>query len=138
MSLSTPVPANSGHTCRLDLPTTNPATALVPRIRHHTHAILTSWGLPEQTVDIADLVLDELVANAATHSTPLTVTLTLAPGGLRIEVDDSDPRPLAEPSGPTGAHATHGRGLHIVHTLATAHGCHSHPTHKTVWAHLAL
>ncbi len=96
-------------------------------------------ALPAHCLEGADavvLMLSELATNAVQHaSTPFDVTLAVAPDGTSVHVAVSDgaggyPAPQ-EPN----AEAPHGRGLHIVCTLADAWGIemrHSQPG-KTVW-----
>ena len=86
--------------------------------------------------DAVVLMLSELSTNAVLHaSTPFDVTLTVAPDGESVHVAVSDnaggyPAPQ-EPD----ADAPHGRGLHIVRTLADAWGIEMQRDQpgKTVW-----
>ncbi len=81
-------------------------------------------------------MLSELATNAVLHaSTPFDVTVSVAPDATHVRVGVSDgsegyPVPL-EPSTDT----PHGRGLHIVRTLADAWGIEMHRSRpgKTVW-----
>lgn len=93
-------------------------------------------------VDDAVLVADELVSNAHRHGrAPRRCRLTLVDGGrsVRIEVDDASP---AQPRLRTPDRSG-GRGLILVDRLSTSwgvlnHAHPNHPTHKTVWAELAM
>ncbi len=86
--------------------------------------------------DAVVLMLSELATNAVLHaSTPFDVTVAVAPDASSVRVDVNDgaggyPVPL-EPD----ADAPHGRGLHIVRTLADAWGIEMRRGQpgKTVW-----
>jgi anti-sigma regulatory factor (Ser/Thr protein kinase) len=88
-------------------------------------------------LDDATLVVSELVTNALRAGARLmTLTLVIEPGHLRVTVtDDVTARPrLLE----TPPEALHGRGLHIVSTLATDWGFTRLSNGKEVWADLSL
>lgn len=104
---------------------------------------LHGWVLPV-LVDDAVLILSELATNALTHGTgPVWYRLrrTVDAAGaeaVRLEVGDHGPGcpdgslPGAQPP----ADACHGRGLHIVASLATAWGTAVLPHGHLVWADL--
>lgn len=86
-------------------------------------------------VDVAVLLVSELVANAVLHAhTPIRVVLRLNGALLRVEVHDGDRRT------PTRKHysalATTGRGLFLVERLARDWGVSTNPTGKSVWFEL--
>lgn len=100
-----------------------------------THCI--RWGC-EPVVDIAQLVLSELVTNAVSHGrSRCEVRLALTESALRIEVADhgaGTPEPLV-----TSDTDDHGRGLLLVSAVAAAWGVQPIPgAGKVVWAHIAL
>jgi anti-sigma regulatory factor (Ser/Thr protein kinase) len=86
--------------------------------------------------DDAELLLSELVANAALHAnTEIVVRIELRPESLHLAVSDSSPRQ------PVVRHysdqSTTGRGLALVSAVALRWGIDPHPDgSKTVWAEL--
>lgn len=108
----------------------------VPAARHAVEQALSVWGL-ESLAWTAALLVTELTANALLHAgTGFTVTLmTLAGGGLRIEVSDGSRR--APRTRRFGEDATTGRGLHLVADLCDDWGVSASMTGKTVWVELA-
>lgn len=129
-------------------------TSDVPLARALVRRTLDSWCLAG-TVEDAELVVTELLANALARSAP-PVVLTLRrrgpfPGtatGLRIEVSDADPAlprfalpgpDACEHNGsfPDPAHEN-GRGLALVAALSTRVGGTITDHGKTVWAELAV
>ena len=104
--------------------------------------VLAGWRM-ERLLGDAELLASELVANAAEHGDGNPIGLTLRrhaePGGrpaITCEVTDTSPavpRPRdAEPD------AERGRGLAIVHALASSSGVRAEPAGKTSWFTLAL
>jgi anti-sigma regulatory factor (Ser/Thr protein kinase) len=93
---------------------------------------------PPDTVEIATLLTDELLANALEHGvgTPV-LALEVNPYQLRVYVHDEDPtRDLAPlPIEPT---RERGRGLAIVAALAAQWGVEPRRDGKRVWFALAL
>lgn len=91
-----------------------------------------AWRLPDLLAD-ASLVVSELATNAVQHAgTPFVVTVARAGSRLHVAVRDGDPafpRP-AVPAGP----GVRGRGLRLVHTVATAWGALPARGGKVVWA----
>ncbi|WP_162824229.1 ATP-binding protein [Peterkaempfera bronchialis] len=108
--------------------------------REVTALTLGRWGLIHFVPDV-QLCVSELVGNAVLHAIPddcpgwlsrrrtLTVTWRKWPAWLVLDVADADPNaptlPMGEMFGPDLADElpeatlpTHGRGLHIVRTLA--------------------
>jgi hypothetical protein len=131
--------------------------AAVPRVvrwaREHVACALSGWGLSGDVVDVARLLISELVTNSIHVSggpgrAPLagagpdcaeriSVTVQLAPGRLVIEVFDHDLRPpvLAD----EGADAESGRGLVLVQALSKEWGHFFPPSGgKTVFAVIGL
>jgi len=113
---------------------------------------LSDWGWDHrnQCTHTAALLVAELAANAVQHGRVpgrdflLTLVLTKAEAGpavLRIEVSDCRDEQLPRPANvtPPGADDEHGRGLLLIHSLATRWGVDPrHPCGKTVWAEIQL
>jgi anti-sigma regulatory factor (Ser/Thr protein kinase) len=92
------------------------------------------WGY-DRLCDDARLIVSELVCNAVRHAgTDIGLTLMTRQQGLRMEVSDSSTQPvhrrLATPADENG------RGLALVHALASHYGVQRSATGKTVWAEL--
>jgi anti-sigma regulatory factor (Ser/Thr protein kinase) len=74
----------------------------------------------------------ELTTNALLHAgTGFTVSLRLDDDLLRLAVTDHSVRLPHQRS--HDAHATTGRGMHVVRALSSAHGVESTAAGKTVW-----
>jgi hypothetical protein len=83
------------------------------------------------------LVCSELVNNALMHTTSggwLSVWW-IPDRLLRLELEDTDPTLPTLPSAP-GVTQLHGRGLHIVDTVASRWGMHRSERGKTIWCEL--
>src|SRR5580698_9852716 len=98
-------------------------------------------GAGDGEADALVLMLSELATNAVQHAaTEFEVGVLVAPDGhqVRIEVTDAAAG-FPTPEDPI-ADAPHGRGLHIVRTLADAWGIEMRrdPPGKTVWFSLPL
>ncbi len=94
------------------------------------------WAMPE--LDSAELLLTEIVTNAAVHAgTDMTVSLSVSSGRLRVEVSDCSremPRPRRPTTGSEG-----GRGLLLLQRLSHSWGwatSEDSPRCKTVWFEL--
>jgi anti-sigma regulatory factor (Ser/Thr protein kinase) len=97
--------------------------------------VLLRWGYrDEPCVQLAELIVSELVANAVRHAGG-TCTLTVSADRATVTLtvtDESSVPPVRRP--PDGG----GRGLMIVEELSTSWGYVEHPGDgKTVWARLA-
>jgi anti-sigma regulatory factor (Ser/Thr protein kinase) len=91
-------------------------------------------GCPDGLVGDAVLLTSELVSNAVLHAaTPFQVEISVD-GPIRVVVRDgsADP-PLVQQAGPD---EPGGRGLFLVHSLATRWGYEVTPTGKSVWFEL--
>ena len=107
--------------------------------RRFTRQLLPTWDVPEAVLESAELVVSELVTNAARHSEDaLDVALERAPGLLRIAVTDTSHRMPVEAGGPVEEDATSGRGLMLVEAVASRWGVDSTGLSKRVWAELDL
>ena len=128
-----------------DMPTTAAArrfpaaTSSVGQARRFLLAQLP--GASDGEADSLVLMLSELATNAVQHAaTEFEVQVQVAPDGHRVRVEVTDgaagfPTPQEQV-----ADAPHGRGLHIVRTLADAWGIEMRRDQpgKTVWFSLPL
>ena len=88
-------------------------------------------------IDVAALLVSELVTNAVLHArTPMVVTVTIRDGLVRVGVQDGSPTLPALREYDRSA-AT-GRGLQMVERLASRWGVDVNDGSKTVWFELAL
>lgn len=104
--------------------------------RRFVSRVLQRWRL-EPLVDVATLLTSELVSNAILHSrADMELRVSRASTDrVRVEVFDhgsGNPRRRRAP-----AQATTGRGLDLVHVLATDWGVRRLAGGKTVWFELA-
>jgi hypothetical protein len=108
-------------------------------LRYILRTYLHSWEMPE-LADSATLALTELVANVVRHvpGRRATVLLLRRPGGVRVEVADTEPQIPVFPRFPTAVDEEGGRGLLIVEAVTDRWGWYRMPSHparpgKTVW-----
>lgn len=114
----------------------------VPRSRAALHAVLGGWGVGQEVLESAELVLSELVTNALRVRVPndrqvgVRIARLLEDGLLRLEVSDAGSGRL-EVRAP-GDDETGGRGLLLVEALAQRWGVDERAggIGKTVWAEL--
>ena len=86
-------------------------------------------------VDLASLLVSELVGNAVLHATPpATLTCTCRDHGLRLEVTDSSPAPPS--MGQAALSDTGGRGMRLVAALSSRWGVEMTPQGKLVWVEI--
>lgn len=87
-------------------------------------------------IETAGLLVSELATNAVLHArTPFTVTVEASEGCVRVEVYDSSPvLPARRPYTVT---ASTGRGIAIIHDLATDEGAERRGGGKVVWFELS-
>ncbi|MFF4775287.1 ATP-binding protein [Microtetraspora fusca] len=119
-------------TATWELPQRLSSTCMARRV---TRARLSAWGLPGETIDIAELLVSEVAGNALRHTHgPVQLSLSLADGLLRCEVEDADRNPprLRDP----GPDDERGRGLNILRQLACCWGAVPTFTGKVVWFEL--
>jgi hypothetical protein len=107
-------------------------------VRHWAAAFLEHWAVPIDEGHATILVIDELIANAITHTTgPTHIVLSKTGSTIRVEVQDPSerlPRLRATSDDDVG-----GRGLQIVSNLASSWG--SEPRDeggKTVWFEIEI
>jgi anti-sigma regulatory factor (Ser/Thr protein kinase) len=106
-----------------------PEPSSVRDARRFVRSTLEGWHLD---TDQAALMTSELATNAVLHArTEYTVTVTLLPARVRVEVADLNPRPPA--MAPPLPLADSGRGLRLLQTLAPAWGTELNRDRKTVW-----
>jgi anti-sigma regulatory factor (Ser/Thr protein kinase) len=94
----------------------------VSEMRSFARDTVVSWGLCEETVEATRLIVTELVTNTLLHSGSPTVvvTLNLRNRNLDISVEDTGIwKRRRVPSRLAADEATHGRGLQLVHALAS-------------------
>lgn len=108
-------------------------------LRYILRTYLGSWGMSD-LADSATLALTELVANVVRHvpDRRATVLLLRQPGGVRVEVSDTEPQVPKFSTAVDNFLADGGRGLLIVEAITDRWGWYrtpTHPTHtgKTVW-----
>jgi anti-sigma regulatory factor (Ser/Thr protein kinase) len=128
------------QTCRLELEL---GAVLMPaRLgRALTAELCRRCGLAE-LVPTAELVVSELVTNAVEHaaggrgSKRVTLTVSVSPRGVSIEVADPDPHgPAVRAADPWDEG---GRGTFLVAAHSSSWGWRPRPGGKSVWAELAL
>jgi anti-sigma regulatory factor (Ser/Thr protein kinase) len=119
-----PVPTRTGE--ELVLPVAHNATA-PSDARRAARCLLARWGLTEDAVYDAQLVISELLTNAIEHALP-PVALHLRPvrcdGHPAVEIAVTDGGPASTPGSwaATGSTDEHGRGRSIVAALAVHNG----------------
>jgi hypothetical protein len=109
--------------------------------RHLACSELSSWGVGQDTVELALLAVSELVTNAVEHALPpVVLKLHRQRGGdvLRIEVSDGGCSPRSAAWARTGTSDEHGRGNEIINAIATAHGIYPGNGRTVWWAELSL
>ncbi|MFD0271097.1 ATP-binding protein [Streptomyces sp. NPDC127106] len=113
----------------------SPRDTAPARARHDVALCLRTWGL-DALVDDAQVIVSELVTNAAKHTKTrrIGVSVTRHPDHVRIVVTDTS-RTLPTPAVAT-SDAEAGRGLQLVDRLTTRWGSKRFRTGKQVWAEL--
>ncbi|WP_369276480.1 ATP-binding protein [Streptomyces sp. R11] len=106
--------------------------------RQIVHSTLEGWRVFGEEAQAVLLVVSELVANAIQHAhPPLTLHLYRERVGQRLWVGITDGGPASPaPRAFAGQDDEHGRGLHIIDALTTAHGTHPHGEGATHWARM--
>ena len=101
--------------------------------------VLTDWGLPQETVSDAMLVVSELVTNAVLHAPatdPLGLDLSVVGGVLRVALSDGSARHPRRRT-PTGQDEG-GRGIGILDALASRWGVNDLSGGKSMWFEIDL
>ncbi|MCW2848762.1 MAG: Histidine kinaselike ATPase protein [Marmoricola sp.] len=109
--------------------------ASVAEARQFTTRVLRDWSL-EGAVDIATLLVSELVTNALLH-TQGPATLELVPAGDRVRIHVSDPVAHGPEAQGADLESEHGRGVMLVEAMALDWGVDPHGAGKLVWAEVA-
>lgn len=108
----------------------------VRHARRFTRRTLRAWGVSQDTLDAALLVVSELVTNALVHTGgQVRLDLSLVNHRLRLAVADSSPRSPVKPAS-IGWEATGGRGILLVEAVSAAWGTLPVSGGKQVWADL--
>ncbi|WP_420714366.1 SpoIIE family protein phosphatase [Streptomyces sp. NRRL WC-3744] len=108
----------------------------VRHARRFTRRTLRAWGLSRDTIDVALLVVSELVTNALVHTGgQVRLDLSLVNHRLRLAVADTSPRSPVKPTS-IGWEATGGRGILLVEAVSAAWGTVPVSGGKQVWADL--
>ncbi|WP_285706925.1 ATP-binding protein [Microtetraspora sp. NBRC 16547] len=130
---SDPKPAPQELTATWELPQRLSSTCMARRV---ARARLTAWGLAEDTIDVAELLISELTANALRHTHgPVQLSLSYVEGMLRCEVEDADRNPPRVRE--ADADDERGRGLSMLELLSCCWGSDPTPTGKIVWFELS-
>jgi hypothetical protein len=89
-------------------------------------------GVPGDAVDVARLLVSELVTNAVLHArTELTLSLDRKESVVRVQVEDHNPRlPVLRTH---GNEAGTGRGLRVLDKMASSWGSYNIGDGKVVW-----
>ena len=117
-------------TVRISLPA---GTMAVPAARRFTSDTMCAWDVPEQTREIAELVVSELVGNAVEHGGGVAeFALSMHDDMVRVDVVDHN-ADLPVPLNPDPEEARH-RGLLIVAALSARWGSIRVGPGKSVWA----
>jgi anti-sigma regulatory factor (Ser/Thr protein kinase) len=112
----------------LDLP---PEPASATRARQITRQHLAA-SCPQEAIDIASLLVTELVTNAVLHArTAIVLVVDVAPGRVLLRVGDgSNAKPVLRHH---GTDANTGRGIALVDELASSWGVDQASRGKEVW-----
>ncbi|WBO69122.1 SpoIIE family protein phosphatase [Streptomyces camelliae] len=106
----------------------------VGHARRFTRRTLRTWGVSQDTLDTALLVVSELVTNALVHTDgQVRLDLSLVNHRLRLSVTDASPRSPVKPTS-IGWEATGGRGILLVEAVSAAWGTVPVSGGKQVWA----
>ena len=103
----------------------------VSRARALTRSTLAG----RECVDLAELVVSEMVTNALQHATGVcTFRLQTWPGRVRLEVEDGNPvLPVASRSPPPPMDSS-GRGLRVIQAVSDRYGANALSGGKIMWA----
>lgn len=115
-----------------DMPCRPESAALA---RRTVRARLNAWGLG-QLSENAELLVTELVSNAARHAGCQTIRLYTTFDGVVVRVAVRDSSRTMPVRIHTDRDAESGRGLHLVHRLSHRWGAEPQPLGKVVWFEL--
>lgn len=115
----------------LDLP---PEPRSATRARQVTRQHLAT-SCPQEAIDIASLLVTELVTNAVLHArTAIVLVVDVAPGRVLLRVGDgSNAKPVLRDH---GTDASTGRGIALVDELASSWGVDRSRRGKEVWCEI--
>jgi anti-sigma regulatory factor (Ser/Thr protein kinase) len=110
--------------------------ASVRKARVFTGNVLVDARVEGSVIELAELLVSELVTNAAVHARGMVrLTVHADAHWVRIEVEDEGRgRPLLRPATQDDVD---GLGLEIVDALATDWGTERRAAHKVVWFEIA-
>jgi serine/threonine-protein kinase RsbW len=113
-----------------------PKPASVRTARVFTADVLGDDGVEASVIELAVLLVSELVTNAAVHAGGcIRMTVHADSHWVRVEVEDAGTgEPVLRPSTPD---ELKGRGLAVVDRLSTDWGTDRHKDHKVVWFEIA-
>jgi serine/threonine-protein kinase RsbW len=113
-----------------------PKPASVRNARVFTAGVLGDGGVESSVIELAVLLVSELVTNAAVHArSKIRVTVHVDTHWVRVEVEDEGRgQPVLRPPGPN---ALRGRGLAVVDRLSTDWGTDRRDRCKVVWFEIA-
>ena len=113
-----------------------PSPTVATEVRRALRELLVRWGMTDEVLADALLIVEEFVANVIDHArTGFHITVERGGEVLRLAVRDHSDRPaVVKAFDPAAAR---GRGLQLVTAVADSWGCDWHPNGKTVWASLA-
>jgi anti-sigma regulatory factor (Ser/Thr protein kinase) len=113
---------------------------LVRAVRDDMATALRRWGVDEDLVDDAKILVSEVLTNAIQHaggSEEINVLAAWTQPVLCVEVHDGDSTSLPQTALPTSATSIRGRGLPLVDALSSAWGyAPLQPEGKCVWFEL--
>ena len=115
----------------------DPVPSAATGIRSDLRAVFPGWGLDDDAVDDALLVVEEMVTNVVDHArTSFHLVVRLDRAVLHIAVRDRSPLPVRVQELDLGRRR--GRGLLMIASVSARWGSDTAAGGKTVWAELAV
>jgi anti-sigma regulatory factor (Ser/Thr protein kinase) len=120
-----------------------PLDTAIGCFRLHAVAVLKEWRLPRDLVADAEMLVCEMMTNAADASACMPerppITLRLIATGKTLVIEAWDQSPLELEPREAGMYDECGRGLTVIAALSARWGCdRTGYRRKRVWAELAL
>ncbi|MDT7580079.1 MAG: hypothetical protein QOK35_1343 [Pseudonocardiales bacterium] len=114
-----------------------PPTSALSFVRGRLTVLAAEWGLTEEDVEPALLVVTELLSNAVDHArAPVQLVVEFLGDAIRVEVHDAaDAPPRMQPHDPL---RRRGRGMQMVETLSERWGWTDTSSGKVVWAEVVI
>lgn len=114
-----------------------PPPSALSFVRGRLTVMAAEWGLTEEDVEPAQLVVTELLSNAVDHArAPVQLVVDFLGETVRVEVHDAaDAPPHLQPHDPLRGR---GRGLQMVEALSARWGWTDSPGGKVVWAEVVI